>query len=126
MRCIRAGVASLPAFVLLPDEPERGSVPVVYKMIRNELIVNFLYRRVWEYHVFNEYLMLGLIATTAWAIWVVPFDSDSVGDRLAIDITILLVAVAFKQNGASPSTPSHTRSRHRPVLRIDALLRAFC
>lgn len=57
VRCIKAGVAATPAFVLLPDEPANGSAPVVYKMIRNELIVNFLYRRVWEYHVFNEYLV---------------------------------------------------------------------
>lgn len=98
VRCIKTGVAALPAFVLRPDDEAHDSAGAVYKFYRNELVVSFLYQRVWEYHAFNEYLMLGLIASCAMSIWVVPFDSDTVGDRLALDITLLLVAVAFKQS----------------------------
>ena len=91
------GVASLPDFQL------NGDVPVSYKFVKNELIIVFVYERAFQYHLYNSYALLCGIATISLAIWALP--SDAVESRLSLDITLLLVGVAFKQVLSSELPP---------------------
>jgi len=86
------GVSKLPEFSMLPD-PQPGAV---YKFLRNELIVAFNYERLWPYHLYNVYCLCALITLCCVPVWAVDPEA-AVEGRLGIGVTLLLVAIAFKQ-----------------------------
>ena len=91
------GVAQLPDFALNDD------VPVSYKYMGNELIIVFVYERAYQYHLWNSYALLAGLASVSIAIWSLP--AEAVDSRLSLDITLLLVCVAFKQVLSSELPP---------------------
>ena len=76
-------------------------VPCSFKYIRggrkeaSRLVIVMVYERQFNYHLWNSYGVLAGIGTVSLANWALPI--TDVGTRLSLDITLLLVAVAFKQ-----------------------------
>ena len=100
----RAPVLVLPKGVArLPDFELNRDVPVSYKYIRNELVIVFVYERAYQYHLWNSYALLAGIASISIAIWSLP--AEAVESRLSLDITLLLVGIAFKQVLSSELPP---------------------
>ena len=77
------------------------NVPCSYKFIRggrkdaSQLVLVMVYERQFTYHLWNSYGVLAGIGTVSLANWALPI--TDVGTRLSLDITLLLVSVAFKQ-----------------------------
>jgi len=99
----RQGVEKLPDFSL------SDQIPVSYKytggdrMHASTVSIVLMYDRAYNYHVYNSYGVLCGIGTICLAIWALPV--DEVGTRLSLDITLLLVLVAFKQVLSSELPP---------------------
>ena len=59
------------------------------------LVIVMVYDRQYNYHLYNSYGVLAGIGTVSLANWALPV--TELGSRLSLDITLLLVSVAFKQ-----------------------------
>ena len=85
----------------LPDFKLNAQVPCSYKFIRGDerapsmLVLVMVYDRAYNYHLYNSYGVLCGIGTVSLANWSLPV--AELGSRLSLDITLLLVSVAFKQ-----------------------------
>lgn len=106
----RAPVLVLPSGVgRLPDFKLSDQIPVSYRFEEgskkkpSEVTLILMYDRAYQYHIFNSYGVLCGIGTVCLAIWSLPV--TEVGSRLSLDITLLLVAVAFKQVLSSELPP---------------------
>jgi hypothetical protein len=66
-----------------------------HKVADREVHVVLLYERNPRFYVVNYILLLFAISSCAAAAWSVPFQQPE--DRLALDVTLLLTSVAFKQ-----------------------------
>lgn len=85
----------------LPDFKLSSQVPCSYKYIGGSekeasvLVIVMVYDRQYNYHLYNSYGVLAGIGTVSLANWALPV--TELGSRLSLDITLLLVSVAFKQ-----------------------------
>jgi hypothetical protein len=85
----------------LPDFKLNQQVPCSYKYIRGDaseasvLVTVMVYERAYAYHMWNSYGVLCCLGTVNLATWALPV--SELGTRLSLDITLLLVTVAFKQ-----------------------------
>ena len=68
-----------------------------------ELRVVVFYRRNWHAYVYDTYLLLFLIGSSALASWGIHW--REIASRLSYDVTLLLVSVAFKQALSSSRPP---------------------
>ena len=87
-------VESSVSVVLLYDRA-RACMCSPRRALSPQVSVVLLYDRAYRYHVYNSYGVLCGIGTVCIAIWCLPI--MEMGSRLSLDVTLLLVAVAFKQ-----------------------------
>jgi len=90
----------------LPDyELATVSQCAVYRLLKDDdqenigLRIAFFYDRHETYYVWNSLFLSALITSLGTLVWAVPY--TQVGYRLSLDLTLLLVSVAFKQLLAS-------------------------
>ena len=89
------GVSTLPDYKLSRDLPASYKFEEGSSRVESSVSVVLLYDRAYRYHVYNSYGVLCGIGTVCIAIWCLPI--MELGSRLSLDVTLLLVAVAFKQ-----------------------------
>lgn len=99
VRAMLSTVGSLPEYEVLTDRHD-GQPAAFFKFLRNELIVSINYERLWAFHVYNVYALLTIISACSAVVWVLD-PEEHVNDRLNIGVTLLLVAIAFKQGTSS-------------------------
>lgn len=64
------------------------------QFLRNELVVCFTFSRMWSFYLYNIFLLVAMITSCTTAVWVV---GPATPNRLSLDVSLLLVAVANKQ-----------------------------